>query len=417
MPISSSNTIATNYKTELMALRAAQVASYFTVGSKDYIGADQLVDKRNGKEYGFVVRDRGQVVNALASDPSARKTVEEREVKLAIEPWHIYVKTDAVEEVTDLQFDKEVAEIDGKALIQGALKKSINKDVPKSTTAFVGELGSFEPLALASGHLQSITDEPLYAWVNPDIQSVVTSKGAQFVPVQAPAMYRQGLIGEFHGADYRAQRFLKSVRVSKALADAMDGAVFASFTTGDDYDTLRVTFGTSAASATKVKAGTPFFIEGVVATDLIGDETDKPYAFVALEDADVASGAAYVDIKVNKVDVKVGGTRTAAMEDGEGVVWSGDSKTVTTSTPVTAPAAGLYLLGLMRANGAYQFSTLPKISVSNADSKKGSVEGITVFQNRRIDIDNMVNDTRFDTFTLAGTVENRAQSLILCKVK
>lgn len=417
MPISSSNTIATNYKTELMALRAAQVASYFTVGSKDYIGADQLVDKRNGKEYGFVIRDRGQVVNALASDPSARKTVEEREVKLAIEPWHIYVKTDAVEEVTDLQFDKEVAEIDGKALIQGALKKSINKDVPKCSTAFVGELGSFEPLALASGHLQSITDEPLYAWVNPDIQSVVTSKGAQFVPVQAPAMYRQGLIGEFHGADYRAQRFLKSVRVSEALATAMEGATFASFTAGDDYDTLRVTFGTAAASATKVKAGTPFFIEGVVATDLIGDETDKPYAFIALEDADVAQGATYVDIKVNKVDVKVGGTRTAAMEDGEGVVWTGDSKTVTTSTPVTAPAKGLYLLGIMRANGAYQFSTLPKISVSNADSKKGSVEGITVFQNRRIDIDNMVNDTRFDTFTLAGTVENRAQSLILCKVK
>lgn len=417
MPISSSNTIATNYKTELMALRAAQVASYFTLGSKDYIGADQLVDKRNGKEYGFVIRDRGQVVNALASDPSARKTVEEREVKLAIEPWHIYVKTDAVEEVTDLQFDKEVAEIDGKALIQGALKKSINKDVPKSTTAFVGELGSFEPLALASGHLQSITDEPLYAWVNPDIQSVVTSKGAQFVPVQAPPMYKQGLIGEFHGADYRAQRFLKSVRVSSALATALEGATFGSFTSGDDYDTLRVTFGTAAASATKVKAGTPFFIEGVVATDLIGDETDKPYAFIAIEDADVAQSATYVDIKVNKVDVKVGGTRTAAMEDGEGVVWTGDSKTVTTSTPVTAPDAGLYLVGIMRANGAYQFSTLPKISVSNADSKKGSVEGITVFQNRRIDIDNMVNDTRFDTFTLAGTVENRAQSLILCKVK
>lgn len=416
MPISSSNTIATNYRTELLSLRAAQVASYFTVGSKAYL-TDQLVDKRNGKEYGFVIKDRGQVVNALASDPSARKTIVEREVKLAIEPWHIYVKSDAVEEKTDMDFDKEVAEPNGKALIQGAVKKSINKDVPKSATAFVGELGSFEPLALASGHLQSITDEPLYAWVNPDIQSVVTSKGAQFVPVQAPAMYRQGLIGNFHGADYRAQRFLKSVRVSSALATALEGATFASFTSGDSYDTLRVTLGTAAASDTVVKAGTPFFIEGVVACDLIGDETDKPYAFIAIEDAAVAQGATYVDIKVDKVDVAVGGTRVAAMEDGEGVVWTGDSKTVTTSTPITAPAAGLYLLGIMRANGAFEFETLPTISVSNAESKKGTVEGITIFQNRRIDIDNMVNDTRFDTFTISGTVEKRAQSLILCKVK
>lgn len=417
MPITSSNTIATNYKTELMALRAASVAGYFTVGSKDFIGQDQLVNKKNGKTYGFIIRDRNPVVNALASDPSARKTIEEREVKLTIEPWHTYVKTDAVEEVTDLQFDKEVAEIEGKGLIQGALKKSINKDVPKSSTAFVGELGSFEPLALASGHLQSITDEPLYAFVNPDIQSVVTSKGAQFVPVQAPAMYKQGLIGEFHGADYRAQRFLKSVRVSKALADAMVGAKFASFTSGDDYDTLRVTFGTAAAAATKVKAGTPFFIDGVFATDLIGDETDKPYAFIAIEDASVASSATYVDIKVDKVDVKVGGTRVACLEDGEGIVWSGASANVTSDNDVSAPAEGLYLLGIMRANGAYQFSTLPTISVSNADSKKGTVEGVTVFQNRRIDIDNMVNDTRFDMFTISGTVEKRAQALILCKVK
>ena len=54
------NTIKTNYQTELVALRAAQMAPYFTIGSKDYIG-DQLVGKRNGQEYGFVIRDAGEV--------------------------------------------------------------------------------------------------------------------------------------------------------------------------------------------------------------------------------------------------------------------------------------------------------------------------------------------------------------------
>ena len=37
MAIASDNTIQTNYRTELVALRAAETAPYFTVGSKAYI--------------------------------------------------------------------------------------------------------------------------------------------------------------------------------------------------------------------------------------------------------------------------------------------------------------------------------------------------------------------------------------------
>lgn len=406
--ISTSNNIETNFQTELVALRAAQVAPYFTVGSKAYF-TDQLVGKRNGQTYGFVIKDSGEVENSLAIGAGTRKTVVERRVDMSIEPWHIPIKTNAVEGKTDLQFDKEVAEPNGQKLIQGALKKSIKSDVAKCATCFVGKVGEFEPLSMATGHLSSITSEPLYGFCDPMIEAIVTSKGAQFVPVDAPAMYKSGLIGHFHGADYRSQRFIPRVKISSELATALTGAVC------DGYDAdsseLHIAF-SAAASACVIKAGTPLFVDGIVACDLVGDPTTQPYAFIAAEDATISSGGTSATIVVAPVDV-ANGTRMAAYEDGTEIDWSTFDRT----TPVSIPEAGTYFAAIVRANGAYEFETLDDIDVATAESKKGSVEGITIFQNRLIDIGAFVNDTRFDLFTLSGTVENRAQALVLVKAK
>lgn len=409
------NNIVTNYQTSLVSLRAAESAPYFTVGSKAYIQSGELVNKRNGQTYGFVIRSRGEVENQLAVSAGAKTDIVEREVKLSIEPWHVYEKNNAVEGKTDLQFDKEVAEMDGPALIQGAVKKEIGKDIAKCATCFVGNVGEFEPMSMATGHLSSITNEPLYGFVDPMIEAIVTSKGAQFVPVDAPAMYKAGLIGHFHGADYRSQRFIPRVKISAAMATAMDGAKFASF--NDTTNKLTITFGASASAAFKIGKGTPFFIDGIVACDLIGDESTQPYAFIVKADKSVASGASSVEVEVDEVPVSDIGNRVAAMEDGSVVVWSGADATVTTDSAVTCPAAGTYFAGIVRANGAYNFQTLDEIDVATPESKKGNVQGITVFQNRLTDMDNFVTGTRFDTFTLAGTVEKRAQALVLVKAK
>ncbi len=409
------NTIVTNYQTELVALRAAEVAPYFTLGSKAYIPAGELVNKRNGQTYGFVIRSRGEVENQLSVSAGAKKDIVERKVDLTIEPWHVYEKNNAVEGKTDIQFDKEVAEMDGPSLIQGAVKKEIGKDIAKCATCFVGKAGEFEPLSMATGHLSSITSEPLYGFCDPMIEAIVTSKGAQFVPVDAPAMYKAGLIGHFHGADYRSQRFIPRVKISSAFATAMTGATFYSF--NDSTNKLTVTFGTAAASAFKVGKGTPFFIDGVVACDTLGDETTQPYAFIAAKDVSVDASDTTVVIDVDPVPVSDIGTRVAAMEDGSVIEWTGGEATVDTSTGVSIPEAGTYFGAIVRANGAYNFQTLDEIDVAVPESKKGSVQGITVFQNRLTDLDNFETGTRFDTFTLAGTVEKRAQALVLVKAK
>lgn len=409
--IATDNNIATSYQTELIALRAAEVAPYFTVGSKKFIEDSELVNKRNGQTYGFVVRDRAQVENQLAVSAGAKKDIVEREVQLSIEPWHVYVKNNAVEGKTDLQFDKEVAEPNGLALIQEAVKKSIAKDFSNSATAFVGKVGEFEPLSMATAHLGSIVTEPLYGFVDHMIEAIVTSKGAQFVPVDAPAMYKQGLIGHFHGADYRSQRFVPRVRISKALADALEGATFGGFNASTNK--LTITFGTAAAAATKVQKGTPFFIDGIVACDTIGDATTQPYAFIAKADASVASGATSVVIDVEPVDVRFGGTREAALEDGSAIDWS----SLPLTTGVSAPAEGVYFTGIIRANGVFEFQTLNDVDVKTPDSTKGSVQGITVFQNRMTDMDNFTTGTRLDLFSMSGVVDKRAQAVVYVKAR
>lgn len=401
------NTIKTNYQTELVALRAAQMAPYFTIGSKDYIG-DQLVGKRNGQEYGFVIRDAGEVENQLEMGDGAKTNIVEREVKLSIEPWHIAVKTNAIEGKTDLEFDKEVAEPNGLKLVQGALKKSIKKDVAKSATCFIGKVGEFEPLSMATGHLSSITAEPLYGFCDPMIEAIVTSKGAQFVPVDALPMYKQGLIGHFHGADYRSQRFIGRVIVSEAMGTAMNGAKFGGFAEGTN--TLTITLGAAAGADFVVKAGTPFFVDGIVACDLVGDETTMPYAFIATEDVVVTKGASSISVKVDEVPVAAGGTRVAALADGGAIAWGSVG-----AKAVTCPEVGTYYGAIVRANGAYQFKTLDELDVATAESTKGSVEGITIFTSRLVDLNKMVNDTRFDLFTISGTIEKRGQALVLVK--
>ena len=89
----------------------------------------------------------------------------------------------------------------------------------KLVTAFIGS--GFTPLSQASGHLSSVVTEDLYGFVDPNVEAILTSNGQQFVPVDAPDMYSKGLLGRFHGAEYRAQRWMPVVNVSEATSNAI----------------------------------------------------------------------------------------------------------------------------------------------------------------------------------------------------
>lgn len=398
------NVFNTNTKTELVALRAAEVAGYLTVGSKSYC-KDQLIDKRNGgqagkgKSYEFVIRDTGKFVEG--PDLTGQiQDLHERAVRLELFDGAVPVQTNMIEGVTDVKWDTEVAQPNGAKLMNGIVKHFTETDLGKQTTAFVGS--GFIPLAKASAYLKSIADENLYGFINPMIQAVLASNGQQFVAVGAPEMYKSGLIGEFHGAEYRASRFMPNVSISAELVTEIASA------TVDSYadDVVDPTLGTLTLTGVTedIPAGTPIWIEGVYATDIVGDKTSTKRAFIAV--ADASNGV----VKVRKVNFSGEGTKTLCDANGDALVAADLA-----GKKVSIPEAGDYFTGIVRIDGAMEFDTLDKLDTSNAETKVGSINGVTVHENRAIDNIKGQNITRWDCVALAGIVEDRGVAYIMVK--
>lgn len=397
------NTIQTNSLTTLVAVRAAESAPYFTVGSKKWF-ANQLEDKRNGNTYRFVIRDTAGAYEGTAIDTTNDVTsITEREVSLTIRNFRVAVETGGIERVTSLDWDPEIAEPNGQKLANKAVKAIMESDLGKVGTCFVGR--GFSPMSRASAHLASITSENLYGFCDPNVEAILTSNGQQFVPVSAPDMYSKGLLGKFHGAEYRSQRFFPSVAINMGTQFDNGAVTVTSYTAGTSYDTLVI--GATALTGT-IKKGTPLFIDGVFATDTVGDPTSMLHSFVVLEDATASSNS--ITVKVPHIDLAGEGTKEVAKDDGS--VWT--AATIAGQS-VSIPEDGVYYMGIVRANGAFEFETLSKIDAAGADYEKVNVEGLNVHQNRLIDLEKLTNWTRWDMPTLAGIVEPRLVSMFLIK--
>ncbi len=395
------NTFVTNRLATAVAVRAAESAAYLTVGSKAYF-KNQLADKNNGQSYDFYIRDVGEAVNRLAYQAGDKNTLTERKVTLSLDPWHVLITTNSIEKVTDVEdWEDEIARPNGIALIQKCVAKTIKNDLGKVGAAFVGS--GFTPLSQASAHVASVANGDLFGFCSPQVEAVLTSNGQMFQPVDAPAMYSKGLLGRFHGAEYRAQRFLPVVNVSTALATEMASATLTSIAVNATDSTLWDV--TLSGITENIPVGYPLFLEGVKACDTVGDPTECDQVFV------VVSQSAVGTVQVRAKDITLGGTREIAKEDGTSFASVG----AVTGKPY-GPDAGRYYTGVVRADGSMEFETLDKLDAAGADYEKSpNVAGLVVHQNRIVDLKDMTNDTRWDIVTLAGTVEPRAVAMFYVK--
>ena len=382
------NTFVTNKKVDLVALRAAEAAQYLTVGSKSYFG-DQLEGKRNGTSYEFVIRDAGEYATGM--DMSGHvSNLEERKVTKDIKLGNIVIDTNLLEKVTDVEWEKEVAIPNGKKLINGVVKDTVADDLGRQNVAFVGK--GWLPISKASRFLGSISSEDRYAFVDPMIDSIMAAGGKAFTPVDSEPLYKTGLLGSAFGAEFRESQFMPTIEISEDLAAELATATVASYATGDEEDTLSLNGVTEV-----IPAGTPLFVQGVYACDLVGDKTSSLKAFIAIEDA--TSGV----VKVRHVDFVGNGTKeaTKAPEANDKLVNSIE--------------AGQYFTGIIRIDGAMEFDTLKKLDWSNAESTSESVEGVIVHEGRAVDVITGSNKTRWAVASLAGIVECRGCAYVCVK--
>jgi hypothetical protein len=383
------NTFVDNQRTELVLIRSAEAAPYLTVGAKSYC-ADQLAGKRNGQTYEFVIRDAGEYVEGMDISEHVSNLVE-RKVSKTIGIGNVAIKTNLLEKVTDVNWDKEIATPQGEKIAKGLVAGVLDKDLGLQNTAFVGT--GFLPLFKASNYLESISSESQYAFVDPMIDSIMQSAGKAYVPADGvEPVYQKGLRGKIAQAEVRTQQGMPVLEISEELAAELASATVASYATGADYDTLTLTGVTE-----DIPKGTPLFVEGVYATDLVGVKTSAPKAFIAIEDA--TAGA----VKVRKVDFVGEGTKEAtAMPKANDKL----------KNPIKA---GTYFTGIFRVNGAMEFDTLPELDWSNADSRVTSPDGITLHEGRAVDVLKGTNATRWAIAAVAGIVEPRGCAYVCIK--
>ena len=392
------NDIKTNRRAELVLIRSAEAAPYLTVGSKNYC-KDQLVGKRNGQSYEFVIRDAGEYVEGMDISNVGSEDVIERKVTKNIKIGNVKVNTNLLEKVTDLNWDKEIAEPYGEKVAKGLVQSVLADDIGLQNTAFVGT--GWLPLFKASNYLESISSESQYAFVDPMVESIMQSSGRGFTPAgDVEPRFQKGLKGMVGQAEVRAQQGMPTLEISDELAAELASATVTSYATGTDYDTLTLNGVTES-----IPAGTPLFIAGVYATDMVGVKTSALKAFIAIEDATAGS------VKVRKTDFVGNGTREACDIDGDNIVLSSlASKKL--ANPIKA---GIYFTGIFRVNGAMEFDSLPELDWSNAESRTTTPDGITLHEGRAVDVFAGTNKTRWAIAAVAGIVEPRGCAYVCIK--
>ena len=173
----------------------------------------------------------------------------------------------------------------------------------------------------------------------------------------------------------------------------------------------------STPIAVKIPKGFVIWIKGVYATDLVGDRTNTLKAFIAVEDG-TSNGVMVVkavDEFVNQGNKQLCNADGSALGASKAAAITALAGKVTAAGDVKFLEAGDYFSGIVRLDGVMEFETLDEIDASNADTEMATNEGITVFQNRAIDVLKGQNITRWTDTYMAGIVEPRGAALILVK--
>ena len=388
------NNVITSKMTQILSLEMAKNAGFLKIGSRDYF-SDQINGKmRTGHSYTFVIPDAGNVVEGLVISPRA---IDEKKVDLTIGNMNNSVRADALELVTDIKWEDEVAKTYAGKLVNAIVRKEVEKAMPAVNTCFVGE--GFRPLAKAGAHLQSIVNEKIVGFINPQAQAIVTTNGQQFQPVGTPDLYGKGDVGTFQGVTYTTERFLKPLTIEQGVVDALSSAK-AKALDADHLDELGIS-GVTTAADTVLKAGTPIWVDGAFACDTVGDVTTVPYAFVVKED--VALSATAVTAKVEPVQFKDVGSRSI-------------STSAIGGKKISIPASGTYHAALLRAEGSFDYTPVNTMEFMLSDKTSvGDTDGIKVFANAFTDGVSAINTVRWDAPYMAGQIEARGASLVYLK--
>ena len=412
-----------NNKVELIAFRAAEAANYLRIGSRKYF-KDQLVGKRNGQKYTFVVRDAGSFQEGMDLSGTGASNLTERSVEKELQLGNIVIETSLLNKVTDIDWDDDVAKINGPKLIHGVVRKAVDSDLGLQNTAFVGT--GFQPLFKAQNFLKTVSDAPSYGFINPMINSILSSNGQSFTPAEASDVFSgSGLVGKLSDVEYRANQYMPMVSVESGLDTALKTATAITYESdvivGSGPQAVHYGPALKFAGVTGhvIPKGYVIWIKGVYATDICGDKTSALKAFIAHSDSYDDGTDTYMLIR--ELHFSGEGTKTLCDKNGAELTEAQLEGLVDSNAKIKAAVdflpAGDYFGGFVRIDGSMEFETVDQLDASNADTKKETVEGLTVIENRAVDVMKGTNTTRWTVVSMSGIVDEREVAYVLVRDK
>ena len=235
--------------------------------------------------------------------------------------------------------------------------------------------------------------------LDPQLSATIAGTGTSlFLPSNVSNdLHKDANLGRYHTAEFYETPDITALATGTATVDGdVDGLVNTEGATTISID------GITGATGT-IKAGQGFTIAGLNAVDIYGVDIGKPYVFVALADASVASNA--VDITVKPLYFAEG-----PMKNISGVVADGLAVTQ------LQDASSSYMAGIIWDKMSLAFGAAALAPISNTDTKTINDSGLSVSVTKGADISAGKEIVRWDTLTGFKLIRSNWASVVWFKV-
>ena len=243
-----------------------------------YMSQEQTKGKKNGQTFRLYIPDPGKTIDGIVADPDG---INEREVEVTLTAANNSCTVNLWDRLTNIEdFTKEIAKPRGLNLGRSIEKKCIENTVFNAAQAVVG---SADPATLAKA--STMLDEvdavgTRVAFLKPTTEGKITSnvKFYQGDEIQKD-IYKNAYIGEFAGASVIRESLMPIVK-----GDGSSATVSFSPVSGEGSKSATVVGFEPLVSATGLKKGQPYKIDGLKVVNLNGVQTDQDFVIIPTAD-------------------------------------------------------------------------------------------------------------------------------------
>ena len=243
-----------------------------------YMSQEQTKGKKNGQSFRIYIPDPGKTIDGIVADPDG---INEREVEVTLTAANNSCTVNLWDRLTKIEdFTKEIAKPRGLNLGRSIEKKCIENTVFNAAQAVVG---SADPATLAKA--STMLDEvdavgTRVAFLKPTTEGKITSnvKFYQGDEIQKD-IYKNAYIGEFAGASVIRESLMPIVK-----GDGSSATVTFSPVSGEGSKSATVVGFEPLVSATGLKKGQPYKIDGLKVVNLNGVQTDQDFVIIPTAD-------------------------------------------------------------------------------------------------------------------------------------